>query len=304
MSAAERDKVWTVLETLTWTAEFFGRQGALSPRLDAELLLAETLGLKRIQLYVQYDRPLTEDERARYRELVKRRGRGEPVQYILGRQEFWSQSFEVGPGILVPRPDTEVLVEEALAEAKRIAEATGRAALRIADVGTGSGAIAAAVASELPEARVWAGDIAREPLEVAPRNLAAAGVGDRVAVVHADGLGPLWEAAGREPFDLVLSNPPYIRAGEYAGLMREVRDFEPRGALVAGADGLDVIRPLVAEAAREGGLAPGGALAVEIGDRPQAEEVAELMRGAGFEAVRVRDDYAGMARVVVGRRPA
>ncbi|TNF24101.1 MAG: peptide chain release factor N(5)-glutamine methyltransferase [Deltaproteobacteria bacterium] len=294
-------ETWTVLDILKWTTGFFEKLGIDSPRLTAELLLAHVLGLARIQLYVQFERPLDPIERQTYRELVKRRAAGEPVQYILGDQEFWSLSFVVRPGVLVPRADTEVLVEEAVAIARELAGREGEG-LRIADVGTGSGAIAVALAHELPAAALWADDIADVPLEVAPQNAAAAGVGERVTVLRGAGLTPLLSAAG--PFDVVCSNPPYIRAGDLAGLMREVRDWEPLEALVSGADGLDVLRVLVDEVTRPGALRPDGAVLFEIGDGPQAETVGGWLAARGFTGVRVRKDYGGRPRVVIARGPA
>ncbi len=295
-------EVWTVLSILNWTTDFFAKHGVDSPRLDAELLLARVLEVERIQLYVQYDRPLGGGERDRFRALVKRRAAGEPVQYILGAQEFWSIPLEVTRGVLIPRPDTEIVVEEALACARALAEAEGLGALRIAEVGTGSGAIAIALAKELTDATVWAGDIAAAPLAVAPANAQRAALADRVLVHEACGLTPLWHAANRAPFHLVASNPPYIRTGDYPGLMREVRDWEPREALVAGPEGLDVYRTLIAEAAAPGVLHPTGSIVLEIGDGPQADAVSALLRAAGFRHNRVREDYARRPRVVVATR--
>lgn len=296
-------ETWTVLGIIKWTTGFFAKQGVDSPRLAAELLLAHVLELERIQLYVQFERPLDPAERLAFRELVKRRAAGEPVQYILGNQEFWSQSFELRRGVLVPRPDTEVLVEEALTIARALAGERGEG-LRIADVGTGSGAIAVALACELEGARVWAGDIADAPLEVAPKNARAAGVGERVTVCRGAGLTPLVAAAAAGPFDLVCSNPPYVRAGDHPGLMREVRDWEPIEALVAGPDGLDVLRVLVDEVAQPGALRPDGAVLFEIGDAVQADIVGGWLAARGLTGVRVRDDYAGRPRVVIARGPA
>lgn len=285
---------WNVLEVLNWTAEFFGKRGALSARLDAELLLCEVLDLDRIHLYVQYDRPLTDDEKKLFRSLVARRGRGEPVQYILGEQEFWSLSFKVTRDVLIPRPETEILV----AEAVRIARLCDADELRVADVGTGSGAIALAFVSEIANAHVVAGDISPAALEVAAENARAQGAEGRVTFVAGDGLLPLRSCGSGAPFDLVLSNPPYITDGEFDGLMREVREWEPRQALTAGAAGLDVIRPLVA-ACLEGALRPGGSLLIEIGSRDQADAVESLLSQSGFSEVRTLDDYSRYARVVV-----
>ena len=301
MASSHSAELWTVLRTLQWTTEYFGQKGFDSPRLDAELLLAHALACERIQLYVQYERPMSADERERYRALVRRRGSGEPVAYILGEREFWSLCFEVGPGILVPRPDTETLVQRALEVAEEICP-RGTTPLRVAEVGTGSGCIAIALAHEREDAFVWAGDIADEPLNVAPRNAERAGVGARVQVMRADGLAPLCGAAGDEPFHLIVSNPPYLRDDEHPGLMADVRDFEPRHALTAGPDGLGVIRPLVAQVASSKALVPGGALLIEIGSEAQGREVAGLMRGAGLVGVEIVADLGKRPRVVVGRR--
>ena len=288
---------WTVLRILEWTRGFLEDKGSLTPRLDAELLLGHVLGLERIALYTSYDRPLSATERATYRGLVRRRGEGEPTQYILGEQEFWSIPIRVEPGVLIPRPETELVVEEILEAAREIAvDGDG---LRIADVGTGSGCVAIALAKELPLAHVVATDIEPVPLRVARENAERSGVSDRVEVIVADGLDGVSLADG--PFRLIASNPPYIPEGEFEGLMKPVRDYEPRVALTAGQDGLDVIRPLIASAARPELLAPGGTLALEISDHKQAVLVSDLLAAAGFEGIRIREDYSGVPRVVVAR---
>lgn len=298
------ERPWTVLEVLRWTTGYLERHASTSPRLDAELLLAEVLGEPRIRLYAEFNRPLAPEERARYRELVRRRARGEPVQYLLERQEFWSITLHVRPGVPVPRADTEVLVEEALDEAKRLRaeRAAPEAPLRIAEVGTGSGCIAIALAHELPEARVAAGDVEPACLGCAHGNVRATGVEERVRVFEADGVDELATASGEEGLELVVSNPPYLRDAEREDLMREVREHEPGTALFAGESGLEILRPVVAEAGAW--LVAGGALAVEIGGDEQAAAVGATMREQGFEAVRTRADYGGILRVVVGRRPA
>jgi release factor glutamine methyltransferase len=287
---------WTVLAALRWTTGFFESRGALSPRVDSELLLADILGIERIHLYVQYDRPLSAEEREKFRGVVSRRGRGEPVQYILCEQEFWSLPFKVTQDVLIPRPETEILVDHALKIARDMGRPDG---LTVADVGTGSGAIAIAVASELAGVRVVAGDISHEALAVAQHNAQLNDQSGRIQFVGGDGLLPLVRANEGAPFDLVLSNPPYITDGEFPDVMREVREWEPRQALTAGAEGLDVIVPLV-RAAAGGALKPGGAILLEIGSRNQADRVAEFLETSKFEGVRIQDDYAGKARVVVG----
>jgi len=278
-------ETWTVLKVLQWTAGYLREKGIEESRLDAELLLSDALGLDRVGLYLNYDRPLTAAELDLFRKGVSRRAKREPLQYILGRVEFWSLPFVVTPAVLIPRPDTEILVEEALKRAN--AEAA------ILDVGTGSGAIAVALAHELPEAAVEGVDISPEALEVASKNARRNGVDGRVRFRKAD-LGSLPEG----PFDLIVSNPPYIPGGELAALMPEVRDFEPRLALDGGGDGLDCFRLL----ARQGPsrLRSGGWLLLETGVG-QASAVQELLIEAGLLDVFSRNDYAGIPRVVGGK---
>lgn len=231
-------------------------------------------------------------EQDTFRELIRRRSTGEPVAYITGRRGFWSVDLEVGPGVLVPRPETELLVEIALARggAPRPADA---GPLRVLDVGTGSGAIAIAIAKELPESVVVAIDRSPEALAIARRNVETI-VPGRVELLEGDGFAPV---TGRV-FDLVLSNPPYIPTGDIAGLMRDVRDHEPRAALDGGPDGLDVVRAW-APAARAC-LAPGGWAMFEIG-AGQGAAAARIFREAGFADVSLKDDLAGIPRVVAGR---
>ena len=278
---------WTVLRLLQWTAGYFRERGIEGGRLDAELLLAETLGLDRVGLYLNYDRPLNPEELGAYRERVARRGRREPLAYILGRTEFWSLPLSVTPAVLIPRPDTEVLVEEAVA---RVADAA-----TILDVGTGSGAIALALASELPAATVTGVDLSPDALAVAAENARLNDLSSRTFWRRGD----LADLAGG-PYDLVVSNPPYIPAAELAQLMPEVRDFEPRLALSGGEDGLDCYRHLARQAAEL--LRPGGWLLVEVGIGQQ-KSVRALWEQAGLAEIFERADYAGIVRVVGGRRP-
>ncbi len=286
---------WTILELLGWTTGYLREKGAPTPRLDAEVLLAHALGLDRVGLYVNFERELTPAELTAYRELVKRRGQREPVAYIRGLKEFWSLEFEVGPAVLIPRPETELLVEEGL-KAARSLRAEGLEAPRLIEVGTGSGAVAACLARELGPGLphgVLATDSSPEALAVARRN--AARHGAAVGFVEADLLAPFGEAAA----DLIVSNPPYVPRGELARPQAPELTFEPRAALDGGEDGLEVIRRLVAEAPRV--LAPGGWLLLEVG-AGQAPAVAALCEEAGLaEVARVRD-LAGVERVVKGRK--
>jgi release factor glutamine methyltransferase len=282
---------WTILEVLQWTTARFQERGLASPRLDAELLAAHAFGLSRVQLYMQFDRPLLGPELTAFRELVKRRQAGEPVAYLTGRKEFWSLDLTVDARVLVPRPDTETAVEEALA---RLDARAAESPPRVADIGTGSGAIALALAKTRPAAQVFAVDVSPDALAVARANA------ERLALAVTFLEGSLVEPLrGLEPFDLLVANLPYVRAGDIAGLAAEVRT-EPRLALDGGADGLDLVRRLIADAPAV--LAPGGALVLEIGDG-QAGETAALCRSAGFQDVQARADLGGIERVVSGRRP-
>ncbi len=277
---------WTVLKILQWTADYFSGKQIASARLEAELLLAATLDLDRVGLYVNFERPLDSAELAAFRERVQRRAKGEPVQYILGETEFWSLPFTVCPAVLVPRADTEVLVEEALARMENSGS--------ILDVGTGSGAIAVAMAHEKPGVQVTALDCSEAALQVARGNAERNGVAERITWVAGD-LAELPPG----PFAMVVSNPPYIPSADCQQLMPEVRDYEPRLALDGGEDGLTAYRQLTSQAGRV--LLPGGWLLVEVGVG-QADEVAALFKAADLAEVTCRDDYAGIPRVVAGRK--
>lgn len=280
---------WTVGELLRWTTE---RLVALSPtpRLDAELLLAHGLGVERLQLYLDFDKPLSAAELRVYREAVRRRIAHEPVAYITGSREFWSRRFAVSPAVLVPRPETELLVEQAIALLRGRQTATPRPL--VLDVGTGSGAIAVTLALELPEVIVMAIDLASAALRVARGNGQA--LGAPVRWLCADLLASL---VPRPSFDLVLANLPYVASADLPALAPEVRDWEPRHALDGGADGLDVIRALVAQVRSR--LRPGGQVLLEVG-AGQAPVVAALLRSVGLAGVRSWRDLAGIERVVGG----
>jgi release factor glutamine methyltransferase len=291
-SAASQPQIWTIDAVLRWAADDFRARGVDTPRLDAELLLGRALGAPRIQLFVDSKRPLAADELGRFRELVKRRRSREPVAYILGEREFYGRTFRVDRRVLVPRPDSEVLVETALTRTAPIS-----LSMRALDLCTGSGCIAISLARERPTASVLGVDISDDALAVARDNALRLGAynaafrrGDLFAAL--DGLGP---KAAR--FDLVTANPPYIPAAEIDQLEPEVRDFEPRLALDGGADGLDFMRRIVTQA--QAVLVPGGVLAVEVG-AGEAPAVSELFAAAGFDDVAVARDYARIERVVSG----
>ena len=282
-------EVWTPLRLLEWTTRRFADAAIDSPRLAAQILLAHALGIDRVQLYVHHDKPLGPDELGRYRELVKRRLAGEPVAYLTGQQEFWSLPLAVDTRVLVPRRDTETLVEVVLDQVDRTAP------LRIADIGTGSGAIALALARELRAARIVATDRSAEALAVARDNAARLHLDDRIELREGDLLSAL--PAG-ERFDVIASNPPYVPSGEIEGLLPEVRR-EPRAALDGGPDGLDALRRLVAGASAH--LVPGGLLALEHGF-DQGAAVRALVDAAGaFQPPVTRSDMGGQPRVTFSR---
>lgn len=284
-----RLETWTVLELLRWTTGHFTKQGIDTARLDAECLLAHALGTERLRLYLDFDKPVEESERARFRDLVKRRGSERvPVAHLTGKKEFWSLPLRVTPDVLTPRPDTEALVQAAL----DLLPSSEREAT-VLDVGTGSGAVALALLSERPGLRALATDVSPAALVVAGGNAAGLGLADRLELRE----GSLYGPAFARRFDLVVSNPPYLALAEAPGLAPELA-FEPREALFAGPEGTECLRALVAGAADH--LEDGGALAVEIAPG-QASAVAGWMREAGFEEVRVHEDLGRRPRVVSGR---
>jgi release factor glutamine methyltransferase len=278
-----------VLDVVRWTAARFTERGLGTPRLDAEILVAHVLGLARVQLYVQFERVLEPDELGRLRELIKRRQSGESVAYLVGKKEFWKFELAVDGRVLVPRPDTETLIEVALEKLS-----ASPASTKIADVGTGSGALAITLAKLRPEAAVFATDVSPGALEVARGNAVA--LGATVTFLEGDLGEPLRAEA---PFGLVVANLPYIPTAELAGLPAEVR-AEPVLALDGGADGLDLVRRLVADAPSL--LGPGGLLVLEIG-AGQAADTAALLGDAGFAGVAIKRDLGGVERVVSGARP-
>ncbi len=276
---------WTILQVLRWTTARFEGRGNTSARLDAELLAARAFGCSRVELYTRHDQPLGEGELASYRALVQRRLAGEPVAYILGHKEFWSLPLQVDARVLIPRPDSETLVELGL---KLLAE---QAVARVADIGTGSGALALAFKKERQGDEVVAVDISAAALAVAAANSERLGL--PVTFLQGDLVAPL---GGQ--FDLMVSNPPYIASGEIDGLPAEVRS-EPRLALDGGPDGLALVRRLAHNASAV--LEPRGWLAIEIG-ASQADAAAALLREAGYREVGTRRDLGGVERVVFGRR--
>lgn len=278
---------WTIGRVSTWTARDLASRGIEGARLDAELLIAHALGLRRIDLYLRIDQPLSEAELAKIRALVERRRRREPVAYILGYRDFYNRRFKADARALVPRPETELVIEAALARLK----VRGEGPLRVLDLGTGTGAIAVTLALEVPSATVDAVDLSEAALSLARENVAALGAEGRVTLHH----GSLYKPVGDARYDLIVSNPPYIPSGECDALMPDVADFEPRLALDGGPDGTLVLRSLVAGAPQH--LLPGGSLVVELG-HDQGPAATAIARAAGFPTVAITLDYARLDRVL------
>jgi release factor glutamine methyltransferase len=282
------NETWNVRRLLEWTEDFLRKRGMESPRLEAQILLAHALGCKKIDLYVRHEEEPAEDKRAAFRELIKKRADGMPVAYLVGHREFFSLEFAVTPAVLIPRPETETLVVEALRMLKPMI------APRVLDVGTGSGAIAVSLARHHKTAQITAIDLSPGALAVAAGNASKHGVAERIAFVEGD----LFAAVAGQTFDAIVSNPPYIAEAEFAALDIGVRDFEPRSALNGGQDGLDFYRRIAAEASSV--LAVGGTVLVEIGATQESSVqnlfAAHLNVGPTFK------DPVGHPRVVTARR--
>jgi release factor glutamine methyltransferase len=285
------EEPWTIGRLLTWTIDYLGRHGAENPRLDAEVLLATARGCKRIDLYAAYGELADEPTRTAFRELVRRRAAGTPVAYLVGHREFYSLEFEVTPDVLIPRPETELLVVALLDQMKR--RPAGEKILDIADVGTGSGVLAVCAAKYVANSRVTAIDISPAALAVARRNAERHAVVERIEFVESDLFANVPRAA---KFDFIVSNPPYVSTAEMANLAADVREHEPHVALHAGEGGTGVIAPLVEQAAER--LKPGGGLLIEVSPMIAAE-VEQLIRStSAFELGPTMRDLAGHPRVI------
>lgn len=279
-----------IRDILRQAAANLKQSGSTSPRLDAEVLLTSYLNTNRLELYKAPEKPLGEEEIQGFGKWLERRLNGEPVAYIIGAKEFWSLLFEVNPEVLIPRPETEILVEEALQASKKMMSA----GLRILEIGVGSGAISVALAKELPDARLVATDISSGALVLARRNARTHGVADRIEFLCGNLLAPVVGT-----FDLIVSNPPYISAAEFEQLPRGVREYEPREALLTGEGGTACHREIIAASGKH--LRQGGWLLMEMGDG-QKEIVAELLKKSeAFDRIETRRDYGGVERVIIAR---
>lgn len=283
-------EVWTIGRLLQWTADYLKGRGSASARLDAEVLLARALGCRRIELYTRFEEVPDEARRAAFRELVRRRAEGNPVAYLVGYREFYSLSFRVTPDVLIPRPETELLVVTLLDVARGRSSA---GPIAIADVGTGSGIIAVCAAKHLPDSRVMAIDVSTGALHVARSNAAEHGVQQQIEFLQSDLFAAI--APGRR-FDCVVSNPPYVSTAELKGLAAEVREFEPRQALLAGPRGTEVIEALIPQAAER--LNPGGHLLLEVSPMIHDAVRSLLQADDRFEPGPTIKDLARLPRVV------
>ncbi|HEY7118231.1 MAG TPA: peptide chain release factor N(5)-glutamine methyltransferase [Tepidisphaeraceae bacterium] len=296
---SQPDGPWTVRRTLEWTTAFFTRKGVDAPRLSAELLLAHILAVPRIRLYTDYDRPLTDDERGKLRDLVARAAEHEPIAYLTGKAHFFNLEFDVTRDVLIPRPDTETLVENVIQTVRRqmVLDAP-----RILDLCTGSGCIAAALAHSLKNAVVIATEISPAAATLARRNIEKLGLAGRVTVEQGDLFEPLQTIVDPQPFDLIVANPPYIPHAQLESLDRSVREYEPLLALDGGPDGLDPHRRILRDAPPR--LNPAGRVFLEIAwdHGTLARELAE-QQGA-WDDVRILKDHAGHDRVLTAtKRP-
>ena len=279
---------WTVTRLLAWAKTDLESRGSASPRLDAELMLAQVLNCERVKLIIDSKRPLDKSELGAYRTLHKRRRRGEPIAYLRGEREFYSRRFVVDARVLVPRPDTEILVETVLRRSRHLSLCA-----RVLDLCTGSGCVAITLKKERPTTTVYASDVSGDALLVARDNCLR--LGALISLLHTDLFEGLDSLAGK--MDVVAANPPYISDAGMAELPRDVREFEPTMALASGQDGLAITREIISQAPKL--LAPNGLLALEV-EAAKGKLVAALFTAAGFSDVEIDLDYAGRERVVSG----
>jgi len=284
---------WTIQRLLTWVTEYLTQKGVDAPRLSAELLLSHVLGLKRIELYTQYSKVVPQEQLTQLRGLVKRAGEHEPVAYLVGRTEFYSIEFEVTPDCLIPRPETELLVQRSI---ELLRKRTGPQS--VCDLCTGCGIIAVAIAKNVPDVNVMATDISEPALAVAARNVEKHKLGERVELRHGDLFEPL--VPQLDVFDLIVCNPPYVSAAEYEALDRNVKEYEPRIALYAGPDGLDLYRRIVEKVDQF--LNPDGILLLEIGYQ-EGSAVQELLEQTkAFAQIRIDKDLENRDRIAMANR--
>ena len=286
-------------EAIQWASEYLRARGVESPIMDSHVLLADTLGVDRLSLLRRPEASLAPEQMGKFREVVRRRGNREPLPYLLGKREFMSLEFAVSPHTLIPRPETEILVEAVIERAQRIStpDHQGASGCLAADIGTGCGVIAIALALHLPNAQIYATDISHQALAEARHNCQRHRVAERVTLSQGDLLTPLAEFGLVGKLDFLAANLPYVARQELENLIPEIAEFEPRIALEGGEDGLDIYRQLLPAAIPY--LKPSGFLAIEVG-KGQADKAADLAGSAGFGDLEIIRDYADIERVVIG----
>jgi release factor glutamine methyltransferase len=283
---------WTIQKLLNWVTEYFTGKSVDSPRLSAEWLLCYALGIKRIELYTQFNKIVGQEQLLQLHELVKRAGTHEPIAYLTGKKEFYSLEFEITKDCLIPRPETELLVERAIEFLR-----TRNGEQFICDLCTGCGCVAVAIARNFANCRIVATDISDTALAIAEKNIARHGLMNRIKLLQGDLFEPVIAGLGPAKFDLIVCNPPYVSEPDYEKLTPNVKDFEPKSALAAGQDGLDIIKRIIADASRH--LKPTGILMLEIGNE-QGNEVQKLLETAGcFSDVKIEKDYSNLDRLAV-----
>ncbi len=288
-------QTWTIQKLLNWTAKYLTGKGVDSPRLSAELLLGDVAGLKRIELYTHFDKPVTKEQLDRLRDLVKRAGQQEPIAYLTGKTEFYSLELNITADCMIPRPETELLVERAI---EFLRKRTGKQF--VCDLCTGSGCIAAAIAKNFPDADIIATDISDAALNIAAKNVEKHQLGDRINLLCGDLFEPILPQLDIDRFDLIVCNPPYVSSDEFEKLGKNVKDYEPRSALFAGDDGLDVYRRIIDKV--EQFLRPDAALMLEIG-YSQGQPVRELLEQAGcFSEVTIEKDFHNNDRITIAKK--
>ena len=286
-------KAWCIKTLLETATDYLVEKRIENARLNAEVLLAYQLRVKRISLYLNFEQPLTEKEVSGYRALIRRRLKHEPLQYITGLQEFWSLAFKVNPHVLIPRPETEILVDQAITLSGTFSEAP----LRILDLGTGSGAISVSLAKEVPEALILATDISGEALVVARENTQEHNVTDRIAFLRGDFFEPLM--CEKPAFHLIVSNPPYVCTHEIQGLLPEVALHEPRIALDGGKDGMNFLQQIICQAPKF--LRPGGWLLLEMSPYQVEKALFTLAQTGVYQNETKIEDYSHLQRVVMAQ---
>lgn len=286
---------WTIQKLLNWTTDYFTEKGLESPRLCAELLLSHVLSMQRIDLYAQFDQPVAKQQLDQLRELVKRAAEGEPISYITGKTEFYSLQFGISPDCMVPRPETELLVERAI---EFLRNRSGKQL--ICDLCTGCGCIAIAIAKSVPDVDIIATDISDAALNIASKNVSKHQLGERIKLLCGDLFDPVLPHLDTGKFDLIACNPPYVSAVEYEKLDKNVKDYEPKSALFAGTDGLDIYQRICEKVADF--LKPDAALMLEIG-YSQGPAVRELLEETGcFTQITIEKDFHNNDRIAIAKR--